>query len=301
MILATISQSMNSGQLAKSNPDIIALFYYTESDRNILFTPLIISDSKLTLSQRGWPMILGVLFGILLLFALLLAALWKRLAREKHTKFLEVHDGDGSLSSFGHLHLKHYIEDSGNDTPSNLSSPLDDIPDHSSIRDSHDGAIYFDSETFADEDSDMLGIFVHNRRIEQSPDRNSDENTNNSDEGTDDDDYLTSKSPKPALFFRIPSESVLSSYQRESTNESFPINAFPNVGERISDDLLICSICYKSTEGMPRKLCACGKNTCHLSAHTLCVLEKYPLPSVAHPGTPPTMLPIVLCRYKPSR
>jgi hypothetical protein len=286
---------MNSGQLAQSNADIIALVYYTESERNILYTPLIISNTQVNANQRGWPMILGILLGVVLLFVLLLAAIWKRKAREYEVKFNEINDGERSFSSFDHLHLQHYVDVSGKDSLSNLSSPIDDIQESSSSRELQDHVMLFDSENFAHEDSDALENFVENRRMRQNS-WNSDDDTQNNDEAMVQADYLMYERPKQVIDFRSPSESALNSYIGET---STIVSTSPNGGGRVRDEFMICSICNKSTEGMPRKLCACGKETCNLSAHTLCVLEKYPLPSVAHPGTPPTMLPVVLCRYRP--
>jgi len=60
-----------------------------------------------------------------------------------------------------------------------------------------------------------------------------------------------------------------------------------------------CAICYKIIdEGTAKKRCHCGRKNCDKVAHTSCIMGKYPLPSVSHPGTPPPMLPPILCRHK---
>jgi hypothetical protein len=58
-----------------------------------------------------------------------------------------------------------------------------------------------------------------------------------------------------------------------------------------------CAICKKGMDGKPRRLCQCGKTGCTFMAHSTCALDKFPLPSVSHPGTPPPVA-FILCREK---
>jgi len=55
-----------------------------------------------------------------------------------------------------------------------------------------------------------------------------------------------------------------------------------------------CSICFKNADGW-MKCCNCGNSSCDKIAHATCVNGKYPSPSISYPGTPPPMLPPILC------
>lgn len=305
LILEQVSKHMNPGsmdsiQLAKAHPAILQLIYYTESDKNILYIPSINSNTQASVTQSGWPMVLGILLGVIILLVLLLVVVWKRKARKDEVKFNVVYDREGSLSSFDHLHLQHVGDVSGRDTPSNLSSPIDDFQETSSLRELQEGILLYNNENYAHDESSDLDHFVDEHRMKENiSDWNTDDDTQPSNEAMDQAGYWTHEKPKTVIIFRDPSTSILDSYIGDASFDETYFSTTTNNEGRVSDRLMICSICNKSMEGMPRKFCACGKETCNLSAHTLCVMEKYPLPSLAHPGTPPTMLPVVLCRYRP--
>jgi hypothetical protein len=55
-----------------------------------------------------------------------------------------------------------------------------------------------------------------------------------------------------------------------------------------------CSICYKDADGWMRS-CQCGSPSCDKIAHAICIDGRYPTPSVSYPGTPPPILPPILC------
>jgi len=55
-----------------------------------------------------------------------------------------------------------------------------------------------------------------------------------------------------------------------------------------------CSICFKNADGWMKR-CHCGNSSCDKIAHATCVNGKYPTPSISYPGTPPPMLPPILC------
>lgn len=56
-----------------------------------------------------------------------------------------------------------------------------------------------------------------------------------------------------------------------------------------------CSICSQPASGF-MKSCQCGKPTCDKRAHSNCVAASSKTgPSVSHPGTPATRVPLVLC------
>jgi len=99
---------MDDGQFAKMNDAIIRLNFYTESQKDISFLLPIVS-----LSQNGWPMILGVVLGILLLFLLLLLlAVRRRRENEKRLPHKDI-DEEHSLGLFEHPSLnedKSYID-----------------------------------------------------------------------------------------------------------------------------------------------------------------------------------------------
>ena len=67
--------------------------------------------------------------------------------------------------------------------------------------------------------------------------------------------------------------------------------------DSLKNDETICIICRKTLDVKSRKLCQCGRIDCNLMAHLLCALDKFPLPSVSHPGTPPKSK-LLLCRDK---
>jgi len=55
-----------------------------------------------------------------------------------------------------------------------------------------------------------------------------------------------------------------------------------------------CSICYKDADGWMRS-CQCGNKSCDKIAHAACIYGRNPTPSISYPGTPPPIMPPVLC------
>lgn len=55
-----------------------------------------------------------------------------------------------------------------------------------------------------------------------------------------------------------------------------------------------CSICFKNADGWMRR-CNCGNLACDKIAHSTCIYGKNPTPSISYPGTPPAVLPPILC------
>jgi hypothetical protein len=55
----------------------------------------------------------------------------------------------------------------------------------------------------------------------------------------------------------------------------------------------ICCICFKAAFGI-MKSCPCGH--CQERGHIMCVKQVTAPPSVSHPGTPASPVPVVLCK-----
>ena len=60
-----------------------------------------------------------------------------------------------------------------------------------------------------------------------------------------------------------------------------------------------CSICLKPPVGIMKR-CQCGTKGCNYRAHATCINRIQAGPSVAHPGTPASLLPVVLCKSQSS-
>jgi hypothetical protein len=293
LIKANVYGAMLSGQLAETNDAIIQLVYFNESEKEILFIPSVVSDSSTPSDQDDWPMVTGVVLGAgILVVSFLLLVIRQRMNRDSE----DIQRVD-SISSFDHSHLIEFIDSSGHVSPSNLSSPVEDSQE-----------VFFDANELyvgaqpglgSSEQNSSFRDFVDERHIGQISFALDSQDVEMADDIFRHDEYIHDPRPHRDLTLPNPANSALVSYLSETSFDAPFTDVSSEYDGRVNDSSMICSICNKSMEGMPRKFCACGKDSCNLSAHTTCVLEKYPLPSVSHPGTPPTMLPVVLCRYKP--
>jgi hypothetical protein len=301
---------MSDGELSEANAAIIRLKWIEMSDKTLLLAPSISAGQGQPLNslQRHWPILLGAFIFLLFLLA---ALLWRRKKKKKRFQQLE-DDMDILRPSFSDIESKLGQTDIIS-VDKILHSQFGIMPtvdlrliDRATKKESSDDSLVEDrvlmKNTSTDDNimyqqEEFLG-FLEERKRKMGDWVTQDDSSYEMDE--EDTDYLK----KSQSFSGLGSDMVhlrhihptLRARSSDSTIGSSALFAMDDSG-RIFDPTLICSICNKSMEGMARKSCACGKDTCHLSAHTLCVLEKYPLPSVSHPGTPPNMLP--LCRYRP--
>ena len=285
---------MDSGELDAANPAITDLRWLDQSDKTLLFIPSVTSGQQqedLNSIQRHWPILLGALIAVLFILAALLL-------RRKRKRFVKLRDLDrfrNNLSDIESVSANPWEIHDGRLTDEKQSEGKDYAQQQLSDRNLDDT----NQSVMTDHQEDFLGFLEERKR--SANDWLIEDDTSY---GTEDEelDYLK----KSQSFSGLGSEMVhlrhidpiLKARSVDSAVANSPMFTVDDSG-RIFDPSLICSICNKSMEGMARKFCACGNDSCNISAHMLCVLEKYPLPSVSHPGTPPTMLPIRLCRYRP--
>ena len=301
-LLNIIMSGMNDGELATANDAIIRLRWLDLSDKTLLFLPSTSTAQGQSLNsmQRNWPILLGVFIGLLLILA---ALLWRK--KKEKRSFVKL-DDDNDIRRLSLSDIQSDIVEPDESlvkirTLTSVSPtivrPIDDLLSAENWP-SFDALRQGSNITQHNVTEDFLG-FLNERNLTKYNWLNGESPSDEVNEEAM--DYMNiSRSFSGIVTDMVQLRHVNPLVRVQSSDSEIGSSALFNMDDsgRLLDLSLICSICNKSMEGMARKFCACGKG-CNLSAHTLCVLEKYPLPSVSHPGTPPTMLPVVLCRYRP--
>ena len=309
--LAVVKKGMSDGKLSLSHPAIIRLKWREVFDKTLLTFPSVTPAQSEPLDSwnRNWPILLGA---ILALLFILLALLWRRKKKMKEN-FQKMEDDifilRANLSDIESIVSQRDDDSTMNKLFCESILTLNDVRILSTTQ-TPSNALTDENRTMTWElknvndksfqDADFLG-FIEERKIHNDDWNPRDDASYKNDE--DDVNYLSTSHSFSILGSEMLHlrhiHPILKARPSDSITGSSALFSMDDSG-RIFDPSLICSICNKSMEGMARKFCACGNEDCSISAHMLCVLEKYPLiPSVSHPGTPPTMLPIRLCRYRP--
>jgi hypothetical protein len=309
MSLGKIKNAMNdtTGVLKLANTAITRLRWIDQAEKSPIPPPTINggqSESNAPI-EKTWPILLGGVIALILIIAALVC-------RRKWDRFQKLDDDFNRLSDntsdieFNYSEPDHWLDvpvstipvptlmdglitDTGTDQVS--SSDVASVE----VSQSH----HNDQKAYHDEV--FLG-FIKERQHSSGLDSWDTPDDTSCDVSEEDRDYLKQSQSFSGLGSEMVQLRNIHPLLRARSADTYVSSSTSFVMDdsgRLFDPSLICSICNKSMEGMARKFCACGKEACSLSAHMLCVLEKYPLPSVSHPGTPPTMLPIVLCRYRP--
>jgi len=300
MALNLIKDSMNSGELATANNAIVVLRYKDDSSKMLAPILGVISPSHGNKDIVQWSLIgLAILAAFI---ALLAAARRYKKNKKKDVKVFhmldddkmrtdDVYDFDG-LADFS-MTLPSIESESplidkttrGTTQPeSTLPTPCVFYLPESPPRNENKIAVAADIEGIDD--------FMEHRFL------------NNDDLILDDITPLFSqrayiKSHSDIEKYRDSDYSSLNCVH-ESSSSSYPLHEddeqdYTYEGTGVNRGIVPkCSICFKNADGWMKR-CQCGRISCDKIAHASCIYGKNPSPSISYPGTPPPMLPPILC------
>lgn len=287
MSLSLIKSGMNNGELALANSAIVWLRYRDNPDKELV--PIDVPGSAINDSNDvvQWSLVTLALL-ILLLAFLLVARRFKRKKTERKTTLVLDHENVGMEEVYDFGNLDEFIRSHHTEEHSRLPGEVETIVTKSKkvkippafyIPDSyHTKAVHnrdmtcFEIEGIDDFIEDR---FTHETTPSCSHSKEIHRDKNN---------YILS--PLNHICVSCPDVyPEIDKNEQDFTHEGMGTNR--GITPR-------CSICFKNADGWMKR-CQCSNSSCDKIAHATCIYGKNPTPSLSYPGTPPPMLPSILC------
>ena len=285
-----IRDGMNSGDIALVNDAIVVLRYRDDSEKILLPILAVVSPANGSNNIVQWSLIglavLAVLLAVLAVLLALLAAARRFKRKKKETKVFHILDDDKARTD--NIYDFDGLADFSMTLPSNESaSPLVDkhteAPQHKTRK--NIPPAFFIPESYPPTQDQHASSFD----IEGIDDFMDYRFLNHDDLILDDITPLCSKAEVINLKSIERANGGISALN-ENDERDYTYEAMGKNRGIIPK----CSICFKNADGWMKR-CQCRNSSCDKIAHASCIYGKNPSPSISYPGTPPPMLPPILC------
>jgi hypothetical protein len=273
-----IKGGMNSGELALVNDAIVVLRYREESDKVLAPIVAVIAPARDKRNFSAQWAIIGLAILAALLALLAARKRWqKKKDKERKTGILDDHSNVSYTYDFSD-----FIE-----SPRSMDLKMQSREHHTRSISYID--LHHHEKKLSPLDLESLDGFIINRFSPHDDFASTDDDRlhlENMSNGNCNDVTASHRNDLSHVYIgTVKNRSLTLDDERDYTYEAMGKNRGTTPK---------CSICFKTADGWMKR-CQCRNSSCDKIAHASCIYGKNPTPSISYPGTPPPVLPAILC------